>query len=170
MAEDYGAHKTAPGLDGVQMTARSRLEHRSRVQQYAGPVRWGWQTAGALDALLSGKPEECKARLCLMLCALDQSSLDGGNWLLAQEMHLEPAPPLSSFSRHRPPDPSEEHRTKIMDQRWVSVLMSKLKERESYLEARRKLTGPRGQGTSAEGDKDRPEKPANGRGKGEAPK
>ena len=32
--------------------------------------------------------------------------------------------------------------------------MSKLKERESYLEARRKLTGPRGQGTSAEGDKD----------------
>eukprot|EP00439_Symbiodinium_sp_Y106_P045555 s5630_g5.t2 len=37
MAEDYGAHKTAPGLDGVQMTAHSWLEHRSRVQQYAGP-------------------------------------------------------------------------------------------------------------------------------------
>ena len=41
MAEDYGAHQTAPGLDGVQMTAHSWLEHRSRVQQYAGPVRWG---------------------------------------------------------------------------------------------------------------------------------
>ena len=171
MAEDYGAHTTAPGLDGVQMTARAWLEHRSRVQQYAGPVRWGWQTAGALDALLSGKEEECKARLCLMLCALDQSSLDSGNWLLAQEMHLEPAPPLSSFGRHKPPDPGEEHRTKIMDPRWVSVLMHKLKERESYQEARRKLGGPRGGGSQQDGEKgDRSDKTPKGKGKGEAPK
>ena len=35
---------------------------RSRVQQFVGPVRWGWQTAGALDALLEGHTEECKAR------------------------------------------------------------------------------------------------------------
>ena len=171
MAEDYGAHTTAPGLDGVQMTARAWLEHRSRVQQYAGPVRWGWQTAGALDALLSGKEEECKARLCLMLCALDQSSLDSGNWLLAQEMHLEPAPPLSSFGRHKPPDPGEEHRTKIMDPRWVSVLMHKLKERESYQEARRKLGAPRGGGSQQDGEKgDRSDKTPKGKGKGEAPK
>ncbi|CAE7224208.1 Ap1g1 [Symbiodinium sp. CCMP2456] len=148
MAEDYGARTTAPGLDGVKMTARSWLEHRSRVQQYAGPVRWGWQTATALDALLSGNQEECKARLCLMLCALDQSSLDAGNWLLAQEMHLEPGPPLSSFGKHKPPDPGEEHRTRIMDARWVSVLMGRLRERESYQEARKKLAGPRGEQVS----------------------
>ena len=76
MGEDFAGQRTAPGLDGATMTARGWLEHRSRVQQYAGPVRWGWQTAGVLDALLAGRNEEAKARLCLMLCALDQSSLD----------------------------------------------------------------------------------------------
>ena len=116
MSEDFSCHRSAPGLDGVTMTARGWLEHRSRVQQYMGPVRWGWQTAGALDSLLEGRVEECKARLCLMLCALDQSSLD-----LAQEMHLEPSPPIASFAKHRAPEAGEEHRTKIMDTRWVSL-------------------------------------------------
>ena len=137
-----------------------------------GPVRWGWQTAGALDSLLEGRVEECKARLCLMLCALDQSSLDGGNWLLAQEMHLEPSPPIASFAKHRAPDAGEEHRTKIMDTRWVSVLMHRLKERESYLDARRKLSAPRGPaGPHGEGEKgDKPQRPAKGGGRGDAPK
>ena len=53
MSEDFSSHRSAPGLDGVTMTARGWLEHRSRVQQYMGPVRWGWQTAGALDSLLA---------------------------------------------------------------------------------------------------------------------
>ena len=90
------------------------------MQQFVGPVRWGWQTAGALDALLEGHTEECKARLCLS--ALDQSSLDGGNWVLAQEMHLEPAPPLTSFGKHKAPETGENHRAKIMDSRWDSGL------------------------------------------------
>ena len=109
MAEDFQGHVAAPGLEAVGMTTRAWLEHRSRVQQFAAPVRWGWQTAGALDALLSGREEECKARLCLMLCALDQSSLDAGSWLLAAEMLLEPPPPFSSFSKHRAPEPGESH-------------------------------------------------------------
>ena len=46
---------------------------------------------GRSPARFVGGQKKCKA--CLMLCALDQSSLDGGNWLLAQEMHLEPGQP-----------------------------------------------------------------------------
>ncbi|CAE7606984.1 unnamed protein product [Symbiodinium sp. CCMP2592] len=169
MTEDFQGHTAAPGLEDLPMTSRAWLEHRSRVQQFAGPVRWGWQTAGALDALLAGREEECKARLCLMLAALDQSSLDSGSWLLAAEMLLEPSPPLSSFSRHRPPDPGESHQTKVMDPRWISVLMHRIKERESFIEARKKLSAPRGQpSTSSDPDKEKPEKPGKGRARGEA--
>ncbi|CAE7221711.1 unnamed protein product [Symbiodinium sp. CCMP2592] len=169
MTEDFQGHTAAPGLEDLPMTSRAWLEHRSRVQQFTGPVRWGWQTAGALDALLAGREEECKARLCLMLAALDQSSLDSGSWLLAAEMLLEPGPPFSSFSRHRPPEPGESHQTKVMDPRWISVLMHRIKERESFIEARKKLSAPRGQpSTSSDPDKEKPEKPGKGRARGEA--
>ena len=59
-----------------------------------------------------------------------------------------------------------------MDTRWVSVLMHRLKERESYLDARRKLSAPRGPaGPHGEGEKgDKPQKPAKGGGRGDAPK
>ncbi|CAE7354970.1 unnamed protein product, partial [Symbiodinium sp. KB8] len=147
MAEDFQGHVAAPGLEAVGMTTRAWLEHRSRVQQFAAPVRWGWQTAGALDALLSGREEECKARLCLMLCALDQSSLDAGSWLLAAEMLLEPPPPFSSFSKHRAPEPGESH------------------EGDGPAVDQRDDASPTG-----ESEKDKPEKPpkGQGRGKGEA--
>ncbi|CAE7523433.1 Ap1g1 [Symbiodinium sp. CCMP2592] len=171
MTEDFQGHTAAPGLEDLPMTSRAWLEHTSRVQQFAGPVRWGWQTAGALDALLAGREEECKARLCLMLAAPDQSSLDSGSWLLAAEMLPEPSPPFSSFSRHRPPEPGESHQTKVMDPRWISVLMHRIKERESFIEARKKLSAPRGQpSTSSDPDKEKPEKPGKGRARGEAPK
>ena len=172
MGEDFAGQRTAPGLDGMTMTARGWLEHRSRVQQYAGPARWGWQTAGALDALLAGRSEEAKARLCLMLCALDQSSLDAGNWLLAQEMHLEPGPPMASFARHRGPEPGEDHHTRIMDPRWLAVLVHRIKERESFIETRKKLGGA-GRGAPpppTDVDKaERGDKPPKGRGRGKAP-
>ena len=38
MSEDFSCHRSAPGLDGVTMTARGWLEHRSRVQQYTCAV------------------------------------------------------------------------------------------------------------------------------------
>ena len=169
MSEDFQGHTAAPGLEGVNLTTRAWLEHRSRVQQFAGPVRWGWQTAGALDALLAGREEECKARLCLMLCALDQSALDGGSWLLASEMLLESPPPLSSFSKHRSPEPGESHQTKVMDPRWISLLMHRIRERESFIEARKKLSAPRGPSApNPDAERDKPEKPSKGRGKAKA--
>ena len=168
MSEDFQGHTAAPGLEGVNLTTRAWLEHRSRVQQFAGPVRWGWQTAGALDALLAGREEECKARLCLMLCALDQSALDGGSWLLASEMLLESPPPLSSFSKHRSPEPGESHQTKVMDPRWISLLMHRIRERESFIEARKKLSAPRGPSApNPDAERDKPEKPSKGPGEGE---
>ena len=169
MSEDFQGHTAAPGPEGVNLTTRAWLEHRSRVQQFAGPVRWGWQTAGALDALLAGREEECKARLCLMLCALDQSALDGGSWLLASEMLLESPPPLSSFSKHRSPEPGESHQTKVMDPRWISLLMHRIRERESFIEARKKLSAPRGPSApNPDAERDKPEKPSKGRGKAKA--
>ena len=97
MAEDYGAHTSAPGMDGVHMTARSWLEHRSRVQQYAGPVRWGWQTAGALDALLSGKVEECKARLWIKVRWIQEI----GFWLRKCTWNRLPHCQASGNTNHR---------------------------------------------------------------------
>ena len=65
----------------------------------------------------------------------------GGNWLLAAEMSLEPAPPFTAFAKHRPPEASEDQKTKIMDSRWISLLMHRIREREAYTEAKKKLGG-----------------------------
>jgi hypothetical protein len=56
-------------------------------------------------------------------------------------MSLEPAPPFAAFAKHRPPEASEEQKTKIMDGRWITLLMHRIREREAYTEAKKKLGG-----------------------------
>ena len=87
---------------------------------------------GIVDAIDAGSPEQAKAMALLGIASLDQASIDGRNWLLAAEYSLESAPPYSSFQRPRALDPLEAKQTKLLDQRWVSVFMSRLKERDSF--------------------------------------
>ena len=60
--------------------------------------------------------------------------------MLAAELTLEPPPPYASFSSHTAPDPWETQHTRLVDDRWSELFLSKLKEIAEYQEKRSKLT------------------------------
>ena len=81
MQEDFNLRGQVPGSAAVQLTARSWLEMRSRVQNFQTPVRLLWAIGGVLDALNQQRISEAKARCCLALAAGDQLSID--SWFMA---------------------------------------------------------------------------------------
>ena len=141
MAEDFAQVQSGPRQEATVCSARGWIEHRSHLQQYAGPIRNAWLLGGIVDAINSGSPEQAKAMALLGIASLDQASIDGGNWLLASEYSLESAPPFSAFQRPRTLDPLESKQTRLLDQRWISLFMSRLKERDAFHSAKRNLTG-----------------------------
>ena len=99
MAEDLSA--STPGVGSPPLTSsRAWLEHRSKVQAFPTMVHLSWAIAGALDCLRAGQTAQARARLNIALLQADQTSVDKGNWLLSQELALEPPPPMASFRRH----------------------------------------------------------------------
>ena len=165
--EDFSGHRLGPGANQQTATMRGWLEHRSHIPGLAGPARWSWAVGGIADCLAAGRTAEAHARALLLVAAADQAAIDSGNWLLGAEFLLEPAAPLQAFARHTRPEMHEQQSTRILDPRWVSVAMSRVRERESFVEVRRKLGGgggrPPGGGNASQ---DQPEKEEKGGGKG----
>lgn len=139
MAEQFNLTTNLPNAAGHNFSARAWVEHRSKIQSFPRTVRSAWAAAGALDALIQNKPEECKARLCLFLAQLEQEALDHGSALLAQEFACEAAPPFSSFAQHQIPDATEMPYTKLLHPTWVEACAHRLEEVDSYTEMRKKL-------------------------------
>ena len=129
-----------PGAQISRISARGWLEHRSRISSFPGTIRPAWLCAGIWDALMMGRVEEARARAALATACFDQQSCDRGGWLLAAELTLEPPPPYASFSSHTAPDPWETQHTRLVDDRWSELFLSKLKEIAEYQEKRSKLT------------------------------
>lgn len=75
------------------------------------------------------------------LAAIDQSALDGGSWGLAQEFLLELPPPYQSFANKKMPEQYEQISTRLADDRLMELLMWRLKDRDSFLESKKRLTG-----------------------------
>lgn len=141
LEEDFAVMRQAPGLGGVPFTCRGWLEHRSKLQYYPNTIRFGWILSGILDNLRAGDHHQARARAALGLAALDQSSIDSGSWVLAQEVLFEPPAPFSSFQRHRAVDHAEQVASRLIDDRILEVLLWRLKDRDAYLESRRRLAG-----------------------------
>eukprot|EP00438_Fugacium_kawagutii_P029178 Skav210074 [mRNA] locus=scaffold7699:11741:13919:+ [translate_table: standard] len=167
MLEDFGSREVMPGEPMRQGSFRGWLEHRSHIPNIASTVRIAWSVAGALDAMRSGNVKESQARLALLLASLDQVACDRGQWLIAAELSLEPAPPFSSFARHVPPDFQEQPHTRLLDSRWVDAVMYRVKELDEYAERKAKLGKARkgGGGNQEDGDVTDP-KPKKKPGKG----
>ena len=141
--EDFTGLRAAPGASQQTSTMRGWLEHRSHIPALAGPVRWAWAVGGISDCLAAGRHVEAHARSLLLLAAADQAAVDAGSWLiLGSEFLFESAAPVQAFARHRGPELHEQQHTRILDQRWIHVAMSRVRERESFVEVRRKLGGP----------------------------
>ncbi len=140
LEKDFNLLGQVPGSAAVQVTARAWLEMRSYVQGYQTPVRLLWGIAGALDCMRQQKYAEARARLCLMLAAGDQLSVDRGSWLIASEMMLEDGPPMAAFNNHPLPQDHEAPFTRLVDGRWVDLFVAKLRDFEDLAEKKRKLS------------------------------
>ena len=152
MEEDFVQMRAAPGSSGGSFSSRAWLEHRSRLGFYPQTIRMGWVLCGIHDCLKAGRTNEARARAAVAVMALDQASLDSGSWMLAQECLLEESPPMTSFQGRRRPEQWEQPTSRLLDDRWASVLTWKLREKDSYIEARRRL----GQGKGSRDGKETP--------------
>lgn len=146
MELDFTQLRRAPGGQNQPVSARAWLEHRSKLSSYPMGVRMGWILSGILDALRADHIQEARARTAVALIALEQASLDQGSWLLSQEILLEDPPPFQSFQGRRVPESWEQATSKLLDERWTSVLTWRLKEKDSYIETRKRLGQGRGKG------------------------
>ncbi|CAE7248000.1 unnamed protein product [Symbiodinium sp. CCMP2592] len=114
---------------------------RRHLQAYAGPIRQAWTLASIIDLLNSGNSEQAKAVALLAVAALDLAAIDNGSWLLASEFSMDIQPPFSSFQRPRQLDPLESRQSRVIDPRWISLYMSRIRERDAYHTAKRNLGG-----------------------------
>ena len=176
MEEDWTQAGVAPGATTSSVTARGWLEQRSKIQSFQVPVRAAWSLAGVWDCLRQGRVEEARARAALGVASFDQLGIDKGSWLVAGELALEDAPPFSSFAAHRPLEHWESPHTKLVDERWLELILAKLRDIHDFQDKKQKLTsGSRRSEDSApaaDGDKDTKKKKkggpkGNGKGSGE---
>ena len=139
MSEDFLQRRSGPGTTEIPVTSRGWLEHRSRLLHYPSAIRSAWIIAGIHDCLKNKKFAEARARASLALAAYDQSSLDSGSWQLAQEFLLELPAPFASFANRRAPDATEQTSSRLIDERILELVMWRLKDRDSFLESKKRL-------------------------------
>ncbi len=102
----------------------------------------GFATATAWDWLMAGEEgavDHVKALLGLMCAAIEQVTLDNGNWMLAAQYMCLPEPPWAYITRSsvglkRVPF------TELADPRWSAAIMGYLKDVEA-LRGQRKVPG-----------------------------
>ena len=142
---DFESRSVRPGSPMGSATVRGWLEARSRIQNYTAHVRWAWQVGGIWDCLIRGQPkdiQEARARCALLVSAADQAAVDGGSWVLGNVMLMEGPPPYHLFASHQPPTSLDLQHTALVDPRWIELLLSHVKDMESYQEAKKRLGKP----------------------------
>ncbi|CAE7806062.1 fpr1A [Symbiodinium sp. CCMP2592] len=171
MDEDLLSRRAVGSLSSAQSSARAWIEFRSRVGFFPTTIRVLWCLGGILDCLRDDRVAEARARTCLAIAAVDQQCIDAGGWVYAQEILFESPPPLGSFQGRKVLlDPLESYHTRLLSSRWSDVLLHRVKEMETFLEAKRKLG--RGRGSEASVPKGGEEEvlPPGGRGGRRVPK
>eukprot|EP00435_Cladocopium_sp_Y103_P014519 s5181_g3.t1 len=139
MSEDFLQMRSGPGTTDLPVTSWGWLEHRSKLLHYPSTIRSAWIIAGIHDCLKNKKFAEARAKASLALAAYDQSSLDSGSWQLAQGLLLELPAPYASFANRKAPDASEQTSSRLIDERILELAMWRLKDRDSFLESKRRL-------------------------------
>lgn len=141
MAEDVLSTTMPHGMAAPTFSARSWVEHRSRIGAYKTMAHAAWGTSGILDSLRSGNISGARAKCCLLLLQLDQASIDRGQWHLASELSLEMGPPFSTLNQHQVPSvqDGESPFSRLLDPRWAELALGHLKDTEEYVQKRTQL-------------------------------
>eukprot|EP00435_Cladocopium_sp_Y103_P076306 s94_g89.t1 len=141
MYEDLSRQTLGPGLNPVGLNAKARVGFRSKISNYKTGAFCAWSLAGILDALILGQPSAARARACLALLQLDQTSIDRGSWSLASELSLEMGPPMGALASHQLPNvqDGESPFSRLLCPRWAEICLGQLKEQEERLSKRRAL-------------------------------
>lgn len=131
-----------PGMPQTStLSPRAWVEFRSRIGNRKCSAHMAWCLAGVLEALIHGDIPRARARTCLGLLQLDQTSIDRGSWALSSELSLEQAPPMATLSTHAPPSVMEGEPpfSKLLDPRWSDIAIGHLRDQEEYLSKRRNI-------------------------------
>ena len=114
---------------GVSML--TYLERFGGYRQYREYGLVQWILGHAFDAILQGNVTKAKEHLALLICSIEQATLDNGSWDIAFLLSLSEDPPLQVFqdrmtmihSQGRPFSP-------LAPSPWCAVVLSFLKELE----------------------------------------
>ena len=85
---------------------------------------------------------------------------------MSGELTLEEAPPIHSFANHQLPESWESPHTRLVDGRWLELIMAKLKDIAEFQEKKAKLTPSKKVEEVKPGPKADPAKPKGKKGKG----
>ena len=155
--------KDLGGLATGDSMVKTWLCSRSRIQNFHTQVRWSWQVGAIWQDLINGDADRARARAALLIAASDQSSIDGGSWVMSSVSLLEAMPPFQEFAKHSLPGPAENQTSSLYDPRWSEVFLSALRERDACNDARRKLAQlEKGGRPTKPDDKDLPWRPPKG--------
>lgn len=61
-------------------------------------------------------------------------------YLMSTVALLEPVPPYQQFATHTAPSPAEAQHSALYDSRWAEIFLTHLKEVDSFVDAKKKLS------------------------------
>lgn len=113
----------ATGASQTPISSRAWVEHRSRIGHFPSTIRAAWLISGIHDSLRQQDVDQARARCCLAFAAIDL---------------LELPPPYGSFAQRRPIDASEQQATRLVDDRFLEIMMWRLRDRDNFHEEERR--------------------------------
>ena len=130
--------------DGDRATLTRYLERFGGFGKQRTLALLAWITAQAADHLAQGSAETAADLLSLMLLAIDQANLDGGDMSFAWILSLQADPPSALYQEpHGPVAPTARAFSQLADQRWITIGLSFLKEIEAISSRRSELANPK---------------------------
>ena len=109
------------------------LEHIALPSLGSGP-----SLALATLFLKAGRKKHSPAWTC-SLFAGQQTAIDAGSWVLAQELLWEDDPPYHNFVGHRTSDSSRAAISRLCDPRWAEVAMARLHDVDAWNDRRARI-------------------------------
>ncbi|CAE7489600.1 unnamed protein product, partial [Symbiodinium necroappetens] len=142
-SQQPGASQTELVSQGISLT-----RYWERFGGWSGSRDLGllaFQVGLIFDALLNDRVQLAKDHLALLAVCLEQAAMDGGRMEVAYQMTFLEDPPSSMFMARAGPSARSRAFAPLASQRWVSVILTHLRELDTIQARRGEQTRPKGQ-------------------------